>query len=237
MKETQRSKDLSEALIKCKAFAKRGYKLAKDAVSTLENVIANVSKTLQAEIKKLENKNFNDNGTNNMLAQQLSSIRSSFEILPQRLAENISALSKTAFSITLFGRTMAGKSTLMEILTEGNGSSIGKGAQRTTRDVRTYKYENLDVTDVPGIAAFEGKDDEDTAFKAARKSDLVLFLITDDAPQASETECLNKIRALGKPVICLINVKANIDKPSDIKMFRHDIKQRRLIRLIAFWRC
>ena len=40
------------------------------------------------------------------------------------------------FSITLFGRTMAGKSTLMEILTNGDGKSIGLGAQRTTRDIR-----------------------------------------------------------------------------------------------------
>lgn len=28
------------------------------------------------------------------------------------------------FSITLFGRTMAGKSTLMEVLTEGDGNTI-----------------------------------------------------------------------------------------------------------------
>ena len=41
-----------------------------------------------------------------------------------------------AFNITLFGRTMTGKSTLMEILTEGDGHTISKGAQRTTRDTR-----------------------------------------------------------------------------------------------------
>lgn len=53
----------------------------------------------------------------------------------QNLRNNLSK-----FSITLFGRTMAGKSTLMEILTEGDGKSIGTGAQRTIRDVRKYTW-------------------------------------------------------------------------------------------------
>lgn len=67
---------------------------------------------------------------------------------------------------------MAGKSTLMEILTEGNGESIGKGAQRTTRDVRKYEWNNLEITDVPGIGAFEGQEDEEIAFEAAKSADL-----------------------------------------------------------------
>lgn len=78
----------------------------------------------------------------------------------------------------------------MEILIHGNGDSIGKGAQRTTLDVREYKYRGMTVTDVPGIAAFGGEDDTQTAFEAAKKADMVLFLITDDAPQPSEAECL-----------------------------------------------
>ena len=73
-----------------------------------------------------------------------------------KVAEEVGGLVKDTFAITLFGRTMAGKSTLMEILIRGNGASIGLGGQRTTRDVRTYRYKNLQITDVPGIAAFEG---------------------------------------------------------------------------------
>jgi ATPase subunit of ABC transporter with duplicated ATPase domains len=131
-------KDLPEALVECKAFAKRGHTLANDAVSLLRRVVNTVSEKLQSEIYSLQASNFNDNATTGSLVLQLSSIRSNFEILPQQLVEDISALSKTSFSVTLFGRTMTGKSTLMEILTHGKGESIGKGAQRTTRDVRTY---------------------------------------------------------------------------------------------------
>ncbi|MGI6435765.1 MAG: GTPase [Syntrophomonadaceae bacterium] len=219
-------KDLSDALIECTAFAKRGHMLANDAVSLLKRVVRTVSEKLQGEITNLEISNFNDNATTGSLVSQLSSIRSNFEILPQRLMEDIDALSKTSFSITLFGRTMAGKSTLMEILTHGKGESIGKGAQRTTRDVRPYTYRDLQITDVPGIAAFEGKEDEDVAFDAAKKSDLILFLITDDAPQASEAECLNRILGLGKPVICLINIKADINNSTNLKTFRRDVQKK-----------
>ena len=123
------------------------------------------------------------------------------------------------FSIVLFGRTMAGKSTLMEILTRGDGASIGKGAQRTTRDVRHYRWRGLKVTDVPGVAAFEGADDENLAFAAAAKADLVLFLISDDAPQPVEAECLARIRALGKPILGICNVKVSIEDEDDLFLF------------------
>ena len=94
------------------------------------------------------------------------------------------------FHLTLFGRTMTGKSTLMEILTKGDGKSIGNGAQRTTRDVRSYEWQELTVTDVPGVAAFDGDCDEQIAHDATTDADLVLFMITDDDPQASEAEHL-----------------------------------------------
>ncbi len=130
------------------------------------------------------------------------------------------------FTITLFGRTMAGKSTLMEILTKGDGRSIGKGAQRTTRDIRTYQWKNLDIVDVPGVAAFEGREDEETAFEAAEAADLILFLITDDAPQAREAECLVKLRRLGRPVIGICNVKIAIRSPRDLELFLGRVEKR-----------
>lgn len=219
-------KNLSEALENCKDFAKRGYKLANDALILLKSEVDKASKKLQTEIQKIKKSNYRDNEMINGLESQLSLIHSNFKELPNQLTEDINALSKNSFSITLFGRTMAGKSTLMEILTHGEGRSIGKGAQRTTKDVRTYTYKSLNVTDVPGIAAFDGTDDEEIAFNAAKKGDLILFLITDDAPQACEAECLNRILELGKPVICLINIKAELNSNSNMKMFKKDIDKK-----------
>lgn len=91
-----------------------------------------------------------------------------------------------------------------------SGSSIGKGGQRTTRDIRTYEWNGLTITDVPGIGAFEGHQDEIIAVNAAKSADLIMFLITDDAPQPLEGEWFNRMVKLGKPIICVINIKTVI---------------------------
>ncbi|WP_312287956.1 GTPase [Terrisporobacter sp.] len=225
-KKTENIMNLSAALSESKEYAQRGYKLANDSVFLLKRTVNSVSLKLQQNISDLEQSNINERNIAKGLSAQLSSIRQNFEEMPRQLTVDLNGISKKMFSITLFGRTMAGKSTLMEILTHGNGMSIGKGAQRTTRDVRSYTYNGMMITDVPGIAAFEGQEDEEVAFEAAKKCDLILFLITDDAPQASEAECLNKILRLGKPVICIVNVKANIDFGTNLKMFTRDIQKK-----------
>ena len=127
-----------------------------------------------------------------------------------------------AFNITLFGRTLSGKSTLMEILTRGNGGSIGKGAQRTTRDVREYHWNGMRITDIPGVAAFGGEADEDIAYEAARQADLIIFLITDDEAQATEAEHFVMLRKTGNPMLGICNVKRAVGDDSQIKLFLMD---------------
>lgn len=163
-----------------------------------------------------------------MLSDQLVEIGNSFDTVSFAFTEDLQNLREklSKFSVTLFGRTMAGKSTLMEILTNGDGKSIGMGAQRTTRDIRTYSWKDLEITDVPGIGAFDGEDDENIAFEAAKTADLILFLITDDAPQASEAECFGRIISLGKPVICIMNVKSSMPEGKSQKMVIRDINKR-----------
>ena len=228
------SADLTEALKAQAPYSKRGRSLAQNAISMLDTTVSNVSYELQSEIDRLYYKNFRNDDTTAKLSSQLAKIRSDYSILPQKMREDVDSISRNDFSITVFGRTMAGKSTLMEILTHGDGKSIGNGAQRFTRDVRTYSYKKLNITDVPGVAAFEGKDDEDVAFNAAKKCDLIMFLITDDDVQPEVTECLERIFALGKPVICIINVKQGIaDELNDKEM---KIFKSRLSRKLDFER-
>ncbi|WP_315438757.1 GTPase [uncultured Selenomonas sp.] len=220
--------DLIAALDACAISARRGYDIAIDGTEALKESIHHMSEQLSNQIRTLKRSKFNDPKMLNGLIAQLSSIQSDFGVVPIQVAEEVGGLFKDTFAITLFGRTMAGKSTLMEILIRGNGASIGLGGQRTTRDVRTYRYKNLQITDVPGIAAFDGAEDERVAYEAAKKGDLVLFLVTNDAPQAEEAECLDHILRLGKPVICLINVKVDLRSPNDLNkgLFRRDMTKR-----------
>ena len=191
-------------------FTEAGLNFALNSVKLLEDTVSEAVTELQSNIERLQDGDYRDKDVTQSLATQLDSIRIGYELLPQSMENEVSALAGGTFAITLFGRTTAGKSTLMTVLTHGDGSQIGNGSQRTTRDVRTYEYHGLEVTDVPGIAAFGDIEDEVLAFETAKQGDLILFLITDDAPQRSEAEFLSRIKSLGKPIICLVNVKVGV---------------------------
>lgn len=220
--------DLREVLKLCKNSASNGNKIAMQKLTHLNQSLLDAQKQIQQDITWLDNSECSLPDMSEALKKQLSDIQSSFISLSQVSNSDLRYLRKhlSKFSITLFGRTMAGKSTLMEILCHGDGASIGKGAQRTTRDIRTYEWNGLTITDVPGIGAFEGEEDETLAFNAAKSADLILFLITDDAPQAIEGDCFSRIVKLGKPVICVMNVKAAVNPERSPKMIERTITGR-----------
>ncbi|MBP7331617.1 MAG: 50S ribosome-binding GTPase [Firmicutes bacterium] len=222
------SSQLQTALEECTRYANTGYRLAEDGVNELKKAVSTASEQIRDSLMQLGKSKVNTPNARDVLKTQLSDISLKLKNLSSQVEDDIQQLkdSMSSFSVTLFGRTMAGKSTLMEILTHGNGASIGKGSQRTTRDVRPYCWNGLRITDVPGIAAFEGEEDETTAFEAAKTADLILFLVTDDAPQAAEAECLAKVRNLGKPVLGIINVKVDIDTTKSYKLMLRDIAKR-----------
>ena len=158
-----------------------------------------------------------DNQIYDQLAQAVADMSEAHQAALKEIEDNRQR--SGAFSITLFGRTMTGKSTLMEILTRGDGSTIGRGAQRATRDTREYDWNGLRILDVPGVAAFGGSRDEQMAYEAAQQADLILFLITDDAPQPADAEHLARLRRTGNPVLGICNVKRGIDGELGLRRF------------------
>lgn len=117
------------------------------------------------------------------------------------------------FTVTLFGRTMVGKSTLIEAVTRGNGKTIGKGAQRTTRDIREYDWNQLRMIDTPGVGAYDGAVDRDRAFSVIDESDVLLFLVSSDGIQASSFCEMRKLRSQNKPMVFVLNVKFDLTHP------------------------
>lgn len=221
-------KDLKLVLNECKKSAKIGYKIAVNNEKSLSRALSDAEEKIRAALLEFSSSSCYSPTATELLETQRSEIKQSFNDLSVAFKEKLENLhyNMSKFSVTLFGRTMAGKSTLMEILTEGDGNTIGKGAQRTTRDVRKYTWNGLEVTDVPGIGAFEGEEDEQIAYTAAETADLILFLITDDAPQASEAECFSRIINMGKPVICIVNVKASVSEGKSLKLFQRDLQKK-----------
>lgn len=220
--------DLKEVLNECNKFAKIGYKIALAQEKNLNRTLSIAEEKVQDTVNDFHRSPFYAPEATELLEGQLIDIQNAFNQLSFAFTEDLEKLREnlSKFSITLFGRTMTGKSTLMEILTEGDGTSIGKGSQRTTRDIRKYSWNGLEITDVPGIGAFEGEDDEQIAFEAAKTADLVLFLIMDDGPQFAEAECFSRIVNLGKPIICIMNVKSAITENKSLKLAIRDIGKR-----------
>ena len=219
--------DLTRALSECYESAKSGYELASDERAVLDKILKEAEEGIRDTTIEYKASPCEVIGIGETLENQLSDIQDSVDNLRLSFTEDLEILKEDLekFSVTLFGRTMAGKSTLMEVLTEGDGSAIGMGAQRTTRDIRKYEWNGLSVTDVPGIGAFEGEEDTRLAFDAAKTADLIVFLLTDDAPQAVEADCFRQVKDLGKPIIIIMNVKISIDGNKSMKLIERDMNR------------
>ena len=225
--ENQNNVDLNSALARCRQSAQSGYEAATAQLREIERTLHLAQEETERSLKLLNGKSAYLADLNKQLSHQIKDICKAFDELSDQPREQLNKLhdNLSSFYITLFGRTMAGKSTLREVLTQGDGSTIGNGAQRKTRDIRPYDWNGLHITDVPGIGAFNGQKDEDKAFDAAKSADMILFLMTDDGVQSQEAECFRSILELGKPVLCIMNVKASVDINEDVRYITEDIDE------------
>ena len=227
--------DIEKALHECQAYAQKGYDIASNTWNTIhqalleeEQKVTKVDKQ-QGKISRLADEE---------LIKKKKQGLASFMEMDKELKQDLSYLQKQQkeFSVLVFGRTMVGKSTLMEIMTHGSGASIGNGSQRTTLDVRDYHWQGMKITDVPGIASFDGREDDRLALEAAKAADLILFLISDDGVQQEEAKNLAELRRLGKPVLGIINVKLGITeqvRSLDMKRLRNKMAERERIETIC----
>nr|WP_312058989.1 hypothetical protein [Fervidobacterium pennivorans] len=136
---------LEDALRQCRIEARHGYMIAKESNEEVGKDIKHISSLLSEYIAKVRGSKliFIEDFKSFLLSKLIeisNNLENSRRKIERALEEHHKKVESTPFSIILFGRTMAGKSTLMEILTCGEGKSIGTGAQRTTRDIRIYHF-------------------------------------------------------------------------------------------------
>lgn len=212
---------LYHAIEDCKKEANSSAKAAKQYVLFIKKSIAQANEDIKSCVENISKLKIRDEEVVDSLKRQLLQIETTFyddyHLVEMQVEKK--AKESNEFNITLFGRTKVGKSTLMEILTNGDGSSIGKGGQRTTLNVRKYQWRGLTITDVPGIDAFNGATDDRMALDAAKSADIVLFMISDGQPEYSEAEWLVRLKQLDKPIICICNAKRTLDDELDMEMF------------------
>lgn len=211
------SNSLEAALQACCIANKQGYAEAKVYLKELKKSIDEASEIINECIEDMKRYHINDESLIQSIRTQLQTVQTEFDKSyydTQKKLINKSKMS-SMFNITLFGKTKAGKSTLMEILTHGDGSHMGKGGQRTTRDIRNYEWKGMTVTDVPGIDAYGGQEDDEKAENAATYADLILFMITAGQPEGSEADWMVKLKKMDKPMLCVCNYKQSIGERID----------------------
>lgn len=208
---------LEAALEACSIANKQGYSEAKIYLKDLKKSIAQASEIITECIDGMTKYKINDKSLVDNIRTQLQTVQTEFEQSYFDTQASLRSKNKMSsyFNITLFGKTKAGKSTLMEILTHGDGSHMGKGGQRTTRDVRSYEWRGMSVTDVPGIDAYGGQEDDAKAEEAAIYADLILFMITAGQPEGSEADWMVKLKKMDKPILCVCNYKQSLGEGVD----------------------
>lgn len=122
------------------------------------------------------------------------------------------------FRIVLMGRTMAGKSTLFEFLTGGDGASVGRGGQRTTREshVGTVLGRDIEIVDTPGVGAMDGDEDYAEAFSQVADADLILWVATNEATQERTGRALEQLADYGKPILVALNCLRDVTDELDL---------------------
>jgi hypothetical protein len=100
---------------------------------------------------------------------------------------------------------MAGKSTVREAITRGDGRTIGKGAKEQHA---TFKSMNEQLKDNrhSWFGAYNARDTQ-VAHEILEQSDVVLFMLNSDSIQESTFVELEHVHKLNKPLIFVLNVK------------------------------
>ena len=114
------------------------------------------------------------------------------------------------FNLVLFGRTGAGKSSLIEALSGGTGAPISQGESDWTTDVREVRWGSCRLFDTPGIAGWgrtvARSELEGRAETAVADADVVLLCFDTQSQQEGEFgKVAEWIARYGKPALALLN--------------------------------
>jgi len=216
------AEEFQQALEESTRIAKNAYQKTynyyKGIASILQNLKFDLDKRASYLLKQKDSSNFNFakdlrnivDEIENHASEGLQELKKCLEVKSQHLED---------FTVVLFGRTKAGKSTIREALICGDGSTIGKGSQRTTRDVREYKWKGLRLIDTPGIEAYQGEEDKQKAVEIVNESDIVIFLTSDDSVQPGEFDAMVWLQEIKKYFFVILNIKYDIDNPKRLERF------------------
>lgn len=139
--------------------------------------------------------------------KELQATRSEAADLFDRQREVLSTV-----NIALFGRTGAGKSSLIEALVHGDGVTVSTSESDFTTEVRTVSWHGCRFIDTPGTNGWGRSVSRDTLESRARHAvevaDIVVLCFDTQSQQKGEFEKISAwVKEYGKPVVAVLNVR------------------------------
>lgn len=216
--------DLEDILKRSRALFRREFANCHGKLIELFNQIGTIEKEIKADIASIKKECASyDKHWNEVFDDFNRNLLGIFDYAQEKLIGSFAKKVKRMdnFVICLFGRTKAGKSTTMEALTWGDGTSIGTGRQNTTQDTKEYIWKGLIVVDTPGIDAMDKKQELETkALNFADDADLIFFLMPHQIEEG-DFDKFERFYLQNKPIVIILNKKKEVGKPGTMpyKMF------------------
>ena len=114
--------------------------------------------------------------------------------------------SDSMINIVFVGQYSAGKSSIIKMLTKNEGIEVG--AAITTQQYTPYVWNGMYIVDTPGIQTGIREDHDAITAEAIQKSDLIVFVITNELFNPTILRYFNKLAydmGKGKQMILAIN--------------------------------
>ena len=128
-------------------------------------------------------------------------------------------------TIVLYGRTKAGKSSLLCALTGRGRTGIGDGRQNFTRELHRERLGQVVIVDSPGVSGVGSRPLEEATEHAVHEADVLVAVVTDDALFKEDFDRLAALGESRRPTILALNVKSSylrrlVEDPG--RVFRKD---------------
>ncbi len=126
----------------------------------------------------------------------ISPVQAELDELDRRRASQL-------FYISLFGHASSGKSSLVQALIPAAETSVDV-VKGTTVEVLRYRYEQLEITDLPGFDAINQQQLAQMAMEESQRAHVVVFLLSSDFSR-TEMSLFKTLQDWRKPMVIALN--------------------------------